>query len=101
MQDELAKTSDSINKPIFFYWTVDLIAEVSREIYEQRRSSDIWSGDYQAEKMIIKEFVKQKKFEEKHKDLVISDAGQTLIVDKVKFEELTKFLYNYNDEGVL
>jgi hypothetical protein len=46
---------------------------------------------------MVDSFIKRKKFEEIHKELIVSDAGQTLIVNKQKFEELVKFLFNYRD----
>lgn len=55
------------------------------------------ASDLQAEKQMADSFIKRKKFEKIYNELIVSDAGQTLIVKKQEFEELIKFLFNYRD----
>ena len=96
-KEEETKTCDNIHKEPHFYWTKELVAEFAREVALEYKTAEMWSSDLQAEKQMVDGFIKRKKFEKIYNDLIVSDAGQTLIVDKQKFEELVKFLFNYRD----
>ena len=96
-EKEEAKTCDSIHKEPHFYWTKELVAEFAREVALDYKNAERWTGDLQAERQMADSFIKRKKYEKIYSELVVSDAGQTLIVDKQKFEELVKFLFNYRD----
>ena len=98
-QDEQkVKGCDNIHKEPHFYWTKELVAEFAHEIALEYKNAVLWTGDdLGAEKGRLHYFIKRKKYEAIYKDLIISDAGQTLIVNKQKFEEVVKFLFNYRD----
>ena len=96
-EKEETKTCDNIHKEPHFYWTKELVAEFAREVALEYKTAEMWSSDLHCEKQMADSFIKRKKFEQIHKDLIVSDAGQTLIVNKQKFEELVKFLFNYRD----
>ena len=97
IEKEETKTCDNIHKEPHFYWTKELVAEFAREVALEYKTAEKWSSDLHCEKQMADSFIKRKKFEQIHKDLIVSDAGQTLIVNKQKFEELVKFLFNYRD----
>jgi len=96
-EKEETKTCDNIHKEPHFYWTKELVAEFAHEVAVTYKTAEMWSGDLHCERQMVDSFIKRKKFEEIHKELIVSDAGQTLIVNKQKFEELVKFLFNYRD----
>jgi hypothetical protein len=96
-KEEKTKTCDDIHKEPYFYWTKELVAEFAHEVALSYKDAEMWTGDLQAEKQMADSFIKRKKFEKIYNELIVSDAGQTLIVDKQKFEELVKFLFNYRD----
>lgn len=96
-EKEETKTCDNIHKEPYFYWTKELVAEFAREVALEYKTAEMWSGDLHCEKQMADSFIKRKKFEQIHKDLIVSDTCQTLIVNKQKFEELVKFLFNYRD----
>lgn len=96
-EKEETKTCDKIHKDSHFYWTKELVAEFAREVALEYKTAEMWSGDLHCEKQMVDNFIKRKKFEQIHKDLIVSVAGQTLIVNKQNFEELVKFLFNYRD----
>ncbi len=92
------ETKDDIRKEPHFFWSDELVAEVSHEIALTYAKSQLWTGDdLGAEKGMISDFVKRKKFEQIYKDVIISEAGETLIVRKEKLEEVIRFLFNYRD----
>lgn len=97
IKEEEANGKVGAFKSPHFYWTKELVAEFAHEVALEYKNAELWSGDLHCEKQMVDGFIKRKKFEEIHKDLIISDAGQTLIVNKQKFEELVKFLFNYRD----
>jgi hypothetical protein len=92
------KGQDVEFKEPHFHWTRDLIAEFARYVAESYKESEIWTSDLTAEKQMLDNFIKAKKFEQLHRELIVSEAGQTLIVYKEKLEEIIKFLYNYKDQ---
>ena len=94
-EKEETKTCDSIHKEPHFYWTKELVAEFAREVALDYKTAEMWTSDLQAEKQMADSFIKRKKFEKIYNELIVSDAGQTLIVKKQEFEELIKFLFNY------
>ena len=96
-EEEKEKTCDNIHKEQNFYWTKELVAEFAREVALKYKDAELWSGDLQCEIHMVNDFIKRKKFDKIYKDLVVSEAGQTLIVNKQKFEELLTFLFNYRD----
>jgi len=91
------KTCDNIHKEQNFYWTKELVAEFAREVALKYKDAELWSGNLQSEIHMVNDFIKRKKFDKIYKDLIVSEAGQTLIVNKQKFEELLTFLFNYRD----
>lgn len=98
MEHSEQQAKEEVNKKPYFFWTKELVAEFAHEVALQYKISEIWTGDdLGAEKGMVDNFIKRKHFEEIHKGLIISDAGQTLIVSKEKLEELIKFLFNYRD----
>lgn len=96
-EKEETKTCDNIHKEPHFYWTKELVAEFAREVALEYKTAEMWSCDLHCEKQMVDSFIKRKKFEQIHKDLIVSEAGQTLIVNKQEFEKLVKFLFNYRD----
>lgn len=96
-EEEKTKTCDDTKKEPYFYWTKELVAEFASEVALEYKTAKIWSGDLQMEKQMVDSFIKRKKFEKIYNDLILSDTGQSLIVDKQKFDELVKFLFNYRD----
>ncbi len=97
MEDTRKDAEGGQHKEPFFSWTNELIAEFAREVAEAYREADMWSGDLSCEKSRLNEFIKKKKMEEKIKGVITGDTGNTLIVDKEKFEKLIGFLYNYRE----
>ena len=88
---------DSRKEP-YFYWTKELVAEFAHQVALSYKDAVLWTGDdLGAEQGMVDSFIKMKKYQDLHKDLIISDAGTSLIVDKKKFEEIIKFLFNYRD----
>jgi hypothetical protein len=94
---EETKTCDDIHKEPYFYWTKELVAEFAHEVALEYKTAEVWSGDLDCEKQMVDSFIKRKKFEKIYKDLILSNAGQTLIVKKEKLDELINFLFNYQD----
>jgi hypothetical protein len=97
MEDTRRDVEGPQHKESFFSWTNELIAEFAREVAEAYRKTDMWSGDLSCEKSLLNGFIKKKKMEEKMKGVITGDTGNTLIVDKKKFEALIEFLYNYRN----
>lgn len=96
-EKEETKTCDDIHKEPHFYWTKELVAEFAREVALDYKNAEIWTSDLQAERQMADSFIKRKKFEKIYSELIVSDAGQTLIVNKGKLDEILKFLFNYRD----
>lgn len=96
-QEKEEKTYVDSNKEPHFYWTKELVAEFAREVALDYKDSEIWTSDLQAERQMADNFIKRKKFEKIYSELIVSDVGQTLIVNKEKLEELVNFLFNYRD----
>ena len=46
----------------YFHWNIESIVEVSQIIYDTKNNSEIWTTDGTAERNIIKNFIKQKRF---------------------------------------
>lgn len=100
MEDTIRDVEGGVqHKEPFFSWTNELIAEFAREVAEDYRSAEIWSEDLSCEKDLLRSFVKKKKIEEKMKGVITGDTGESLIVNKEKFESLIEFLYNYREPG--
>ncbi len=91
------KPCDSIIKEPHFFWTKELVAEFAREVALEYKKAELWTSDLYCEKQMADSFIKRKKFEQMKKGLIISEAGQTLIVDKQVLERLFQFLFNYKD----
>ena len=96
-EKEEVKTCVDIHKEPHFYWTKELVAEFAREVALDYKNAEIWTGDLRAERQMADNFIKRKKFEKIYSELIVSDAGQTLIVNKGKLDEILKFLFNYRD----
>ena len=82
----------------YFHWNIEAIIEVSQIICDAKNNSEIWTTDGTAERNIVKNFIKQKKFEEIYKDLIIQDLGENLIVNKNVLEDCFDFINNYRDD---
>ena len=95
--DKTNDVNDDPNKTPYFMWTDDLVAEVSKRIYDDRCKSPVWTSDNTAELNIIKDFKLWKVINEKMEDFIVSETENQLTVKKDKFRELLKFLTTFHN----
>lgn len=81
-----------------YLWSEETICEFAREVAMAYRNSDCWTDDFTAEKNILNKFVKMKVFDELQKDLILTDIGEHLVVNKDKLETIIDYLYNYKND---
>lgn len=94
--EESKNRSDGSKSPIQgFQWNIELVAEAAREVACAYKSAELWSGDLSCEKQLIRRFIKKKQIAKKMSGLIISQDGETTIVETSKFTNLIDFLTNY------
>lgn len=77
----------SVKKPVF-EWTDELIAKCSRQIWQERKQSDVWTTDLRAEEMAVARFKRGEIVNQRLKEIVVSDRDGEITVKSGELNQL-------------
>lgn len=82
---DFEKVTHNKNK---FEWTDELVAQCSRQIWQERNQSKVWTSDFRAEEMAVARFKRGHIVNERLKEIVILDRNGEVTIKSGELNQL-------------